>query len=53
MKRLIRLSFRNKDLPPFSCEFAGADDACSTSRCIAWLTVIWVLLWSSPNRPTC
>ncbi|MFJ1828013.1 Na+/H+ antiporter subunit E [Streptomyces sp. NPDC088178] len=46
MKRRIRLSFRNKDLPPFSCEFGGRRRRVLDLPLIAWLTFIWVLLWS-------
>ncbi|MFD7431910.1 Na+/H+ antiporter subunit E [Streptomyces sp. NPDC059818] len=46
MRRLIRFSYRNKDLPPFSCEFGGRRRRVLDLPLIAWLTVIWVLLWS-------
>ncbi|MFF9509778.1 Na+/H+ antiporter subunit E [Streptomyces sp. NPDC014724] len=46
MKRRIRVSFRNKDLPPFSCEFGGRRRRVLDLPLIAWLTFIWVLLWS-------
>lgn len=46
MKRRIRLSFRNRDLPPFSCEFGGRRRRVLDLPLIAWLTFIWVLLWS-------
>ncbi|MDK0522835.1 Na+/H+ antiporter subunit E [Streptomyces sp. ML-6] len=46
MKRLIKLSFRNKDLPPFSCEFIGRRRRVLDLPLIAWLTFIWVFLWS-------
>ncbi|MFB6716438.1 MULTISPECIES: Na+/H+ antiporter subunit E [unclassified Streptomyces] len=46
MKRRIRLSFWNKDLPPFSCEFGGRRRRVLDLPLIAWLTFIWVLLWS-------
>lgn len=48
MKHLIKPSFRNKDLPPFSCEFGGRGRVLDLPL-IAWLTLIWVLLWSSLN----
>ncbi|WP_406430304.1 Na+/H+ antiporter subunit E [Streptomyces sp. NBC_01589] len=47
MKRWITLSYRNAELPPFSCEFAGRRRRVLDLPLIAWLTVIWVLLWSS------
>ncbi|MFI6858971.1 Na+/H+ antiporter subunit E [Streptomyces sp. NPDC050421] len=49
MKRLITLSRRNKALPPFSCEFGGRRPRVLDLPLIAWLTLIWVLLWSSLN----
>ncbi|MER5279028.1 Na+/H+ antiporter subunit E [Streptomyces sp. NPDC002809] len=49
MKRLITFSYRNKNLPPFSCEFGGRRPRVLDLPLIAWLTVIWVLLWSSLN----
>ncbi|MEU8509365.1 Na+/H+ antiporter subunit E [Streptomyces brevispora] len=48
-RRLITLSYRNKKLPPFSCEFGGRRRRVLDLPLIAWLTVIWVLLWSSLN----
>ncbi|WP_069169297.1 Na+/H+ antiporter subunit E [Streptomyces griseus] len=47
MRNLITLSFRNPDLPPFSCEFAGRRRRVLDLPLIAWLTLIWVLLWST------
>ncbi|MET7370367.1 Na+/H+ antiporter subunit E [Streptomyces sp. NPDC005566] len=47
MKRLITLSYRNPELPPFSCEFAGRRRRVLDLPLIAWLTLIWVLLWST------
>jgi multicomponent Na+:H+ antiporter subunit E len=49
VKRLIRFSCRNQDLPPFSCEFAGRRPRVLDLPLLAWLTLIWVLLWSSLN----
>ncbi|NED10609.1 Na+/H+ antiporter subunit E [Streptomyces sp. SID9124] len=49
MRRLITFSFRNKDLPPFSAAFGGRRRRVLDLALIAWLTVIWVLLWSSLN----
>ncbi|MFC8533364.1 Na+/H+ antiporter subunit E [Streptomyces sp. NPDC057249] len=49
MKRLVTLSFRNKDLPPFSAAFGARHRRVLDLPLIAWLTVIWVLLWSSLN----
>lgn len=49
MKRLITFSFRNKDLPPFSAAFGARHRRVLDLPLIAWLTVIWVLLWSSLN----
>ncbi|MGP3635406.1 Na+/H+ antiporter subunit E [Streptomyces sp. 24-1644] len=46
MKRVLTLSFRNKELPPFSCEF-GERRRVLDLPLIAWLTLIWVLLWST------
>ncbi|MEV6161983.1 Na+/H+ antiporter subunit E [Streptomyces sp. NPDC052052] len=46
MRRPFKLTFRNKDLPPFSCEF-GVRGRVLDLPLIAWLTFIWVLLWSS------
>lgn len=48
MKRIVKLSFRNKDLPFFSCEFGGRGRVLDLPL-IAWLTFIWVLLWSGLN----
>ncbi|MFE6041959.1 Na+/H+ antiporter subunit E [Streptomyces sp. NPDC056452] len=47
MKRLITLSYRNPELPPFSCEFAGRRRRVLDLPLVAWLTLIWVLLWST------
>ncbi|MFE1363936.1 Na+/H+ antiporter subunit E [Streptomyces anulatus] len=47
MKRILRLSFRNADLPPLSCEFGTRRRRVLDLPLIAWLTVIWVLLWST------
>ncbi|THA29490.1 Na+/H+ antiporter subunit E [Streptomyces sp. A1277] len=47
MRRLVTFSFRNKDLPPFSAAFGRR--RVLDLPLVAWLTVIWVLLWSSPN----
>lgn len=49
MKRLITLSYRNPELPPFSCEFAGRRRRILDLPLIAWLTLIWVMLWSTLN----
>lgn len=49
MKRLVTFSFRNKDLPPFSAAFGSRSRRVLDLPLIAWLTVIWVLLWSSLN----
>ncbi|MFJ2093491.1 Na+/H+ antiporter subunit E [Streptomyces sp. NPDC087901] len=49
MKRLITFPYRNKNLPPFSVEFGGRRPRVLDLPLIAWLTVIWVLLWSSLN----
>lgn len=46
MKRVFGFSFRNKELPPLSCEF-GERRRVIDLPLIAWLTLIWVLLWSS------
>ncbi|WP_031088572.1 Na+/H+ antiporter subunit E [Streptomyces sp. NRRL WC-3549] len=47
MRRLITLSRRDPELPPFSAEFAGRRRRVLDLPLIAWLTVIWVLLWST------
>ncbi|MFC8230169.1 Na+/H+ antiporter subunit E [Streptomyces sp. NPDC057287] len=47
MRRLITLSHHNPDLPPFSVEFAGRRRRVLDLPLIAWLTLIWVLLWST------
>ncbi|MEU1472982.1 Na+/H+ antiporter subunit E [Streptomyces sp. NPDC005761] len=49
MKRLITFPRRNNALPPLSCEFGGRRPRVLDLPLIAWLTVIWVLLWSSLN----
>ncbi|MCX5143553.1 MULTISPECIES: Na+/H+ antiporter subunit E [unclassified Streptomyces] len=49
MKRLITFPYRNKNLPPFSVEFGSRRPRVLDLPLIAWLTVIWVLLWSSLN----
>ncbi|THA66212.1 Na+/H+ antiporter subunit E [Streptomyces sp. A0642] len=49
MKPLITFSCRNKELPPFSCEFGGRRARVLDLPLLAWLTLIWVLLWSSLN----
>ncbi|MFG3405150.1 Na+/H+ antiporter subunit E [Streptomyces sp. NPDC048142] len=46
MRRILRFSFRNADLPPLSCEF-GTRRRVLDLPLIGWLTVIWVLLWST------
>ncbi|MFD9499349.1 Na+/H+ antiporter subunit E [Streptomyces sp. NPDC060035] len=47
MKRLITLSYQDPELPPFSCEFAGRRRRILDLPLIAWLTLIWVMLWST------
>ncbi|MEV3931708.1 MULTISPECIES: Na+/H+ antiporter subunit E [unclassified Streptomyces] len=47
MRRLITLSHRNSDLPPYSVQFAGRRRRVLDLPLIAWLTLIWVLLWST------
>jgi multicomponent Na+:H+ antiporter subunit E len=47
VRRLITLSYRNPDLPPYSVEFAGRRRRVLDLPLIAWLTLIWVLLWST------
>ncbi|MGW1816736.1 Na+/H+ antiporter subunit E [Streptomyces sp. NPDC002125] len=47
MRRLITLSYRNPHLPPYSVEFAGRRRRVLDLPLIAWLTFIWVLLWST------
>ncbi|MFF4248826.1 Na+/H+ antiporter subunit E [Streptomyces sp. NPDC001822] len=49
MRRLITLSRGNPELPPFSVEFAGRRRRVLDLPLIAWLTLIWVLLWSTLN----
>ncbi|MEI7032802.1 Na+/H+ antiporter subunit E [Streptomyces pratensis] len=45
MTRKLRLSFRNADLPPLSCELGDGRRRVLDLPLIGWLTVIWVLLW--------
>lgn len=47
MRRLITLSYHNPDLPPYSLQFAGRRRRVLELPLIAWLTLIWVLLWST------
>ncbi|MGW4229362.1 Na+/H+ antiporter subunit E [Streptomyces sp. NPDC004980] len=47
MRRFVTLSFRDPDLPPFSCAFPGRRGRVLDLPLIAWLTLIWVLLWST------
>ncbi|GGY95166.1 Na+/H+ antiporter subunit E [Streptomyces nitrosporeus] len=48
MKRLITLSRRDPELPPFSAALAGGRrQRVLDLPLIAWLTLIWVLLWST------
>ncbi|QHY97136.1 putative monovalent cation/H+ antiporter subunit E [Streptomyces sp. S4.7] len=47
MKHLIIFSRHNPDLPPFSCEFAGGRRRVLDLPLIGWLTLIWVMLWST------
>ncbi|MER5987738.1 Na+/H+ antiporter subunit E [Streptomyces sp. NPDC001787] len=47
MRRFLTLSFRDADLPPFSCQFGDRRRRVLDLPLIAWLTVIWVLLWST------
>ncbi|MEU0300546.1 Na+/H+ antiporter subunit E [Streptomyces sp. NPDC006175] len=47
MRRLITLSYRNPDLPRYSLQFAGRRRRVLELPLIAWLTLIWVLLWST------
>ncbi|MFE4452272.1 Na+/H+ antiporter subunit E [Streptomyces sp. NPDC056796] len=47
MRHLITLSHHNPELPPFSVQFAGRRRRVLDLPLIAWLTLIWVLLWSS------
>jgi len=47
VKRLITLSSGDPDLPPFSIGFAGRRRRVLDLPLIAWLTFIWVLLWST------
>ncbi|MFF5899900.1 Na+/H+ antiporter subunit E [Streptomyces argenteolus] len=47
MRRLITLSYRNPELPPYSVQFAGRRRRVLDLPLIAWLTLIWVLLWST------
>jgi multicomponent Na+:H+ antiporter subunit E len=42
----LRFSFRDTDLPPLSCEF-GRRGRVLDLPLVAWLTLIWVLLWST------
>jgi multicomponent Na+:H+ antiporter subunit E len=47
VRRLITLSYHNPDLPPFSIEFAGRRRRVLDLPLISWLTLIWVMLWST------
>ncbi|MFE7424580.1 MULTISPECIES: Na+/H+ antiporter subunit E [unclassified Streptomyces] len=47
MKRVITLSFRHKGPPPYRGWYARR--RVLDLPLIAWLTLIWVLLWSGPN----
>ncbi|MEU9358377.1 Na+/H+ antiporter subunit E [Streptomyces sp. NPDC048301] len=47
MRRLITFSYKNPELPPYSVEFAGRRRRVLDLPLIAWLTLIWVLLWST------
>ncbi|MFF9347809.1 Na+/H+ antiporter subunit E [Streptomyces sp. NPDC014734] len=47
MKRFITLSFRREDRPAPGGRYRGR--RVLDLSLIAWLTVIWVLLWSGPN----
>ncbi|MFI9626369.1 Na+/H+ antiporter subunit E [Streptomyces sp. NPDC052042] len=47
MKRVITLSFRHKGQPPY--RGWAARRRVLDIPLIAWLTLIWVLLWSGPN----
>ncbi|MEV6263153.1 Na+/H+ antiporter subunit E [Streptomyces sp. NPDC051784] len=47
MRRLITFSRKNPELPPYSVEFAGRRRRVLDLPLIAWLTLIWVLLWST------
>ncbi|MFF8959189.1 Na+/H+ antiporter subunit E [Streptomyces sp. NPDC014894] len=44
---MISLKFRDPDLPPFSCAVVGRRRRVLDLPLIAWLTVIWVLLWGT------
>lgn len=46
-KPLITFSFRNPELPPFSVQFTDGRRRVLDLALIAWLTLIWVLLWST------
>ncbi|MEU3266838.1 Na+/H+ antiporter subunit E [Streptomyces bacillaris] len=48
MSRLLRFSYRDADLPPMSCKI-GRRGRVLDLPLIAWLTLIWVLLWSTFN----
>ncbi|MEU1346254.1 Na+/H+ antiporter subunit E [Streptomyces sp. NPDC005775] len=49
MKRLITFPRGNRNLPPFSFQFGSRRPRVLELPLIAWLTVIWVMLWSSLN----
>lgn len=47
MKRLFKRDCRKKDLPPYSCGVGRDGRRVLDLPLILWLTLIWVLLWSS------
>ncbi|MER5771133.1 Na+/H+ antiporter subunit E [Streptomyces sp. NPDC001985] len=44
---MISLRFHDPDLPPYSCAVVGRRRRVLDLPLIAWLTVIWVLLWGT------
>ncbi|MGC5345235.1 Na+/H+ antiporter subunit E [Streptomyces sp. DT24] len=48
MRSPITFSYRNQGMPPYSCQFGGGRRRRVLDLpLIAWLTFIWVLLWST------
>ncbi|MFI5617701.1 Na+/H+ antiporter subunit E [Streptomyces sp. NPDC051567] len=46
---MISLKFRDPDLPPYSCAVVGRRRRVLDLPLIAWLTVIWTLLWGTAS----
>ncbi|MFH8617334.1 Na+/H+ antiporter subunit E [Streptomyces sp. NPDC017979] len=48
---MISLRFRDPNLPPFSCAVVGRRRRVLDLPLIAWLTVVWMLLWGTLSLP--